>query len=58
MLDAAGHGTFQEDNLHMEVKLRSEDVPEDYDTIAKVADDSLEPKMKITTCSLSGSLVK
>ena len=34
MLDAAGHGTFQKDNLHMEVKLRAEDVPEDYDTIA------------------------
>lgn len=42
-LVAAGHGTFQEDNLHMEVKLRSEDVPEDYDTIAKVAGDSMEP---------------
>lgn len=42
-LVAAGHGTFQEDNLHMEVKLRSEDVPESYDTIAKVAGDSMEP---------------
>ncbi|MBA1350546.1 XRE family transcriptional regulator [Streptococcus oralis] len=42
-LVAAGHGTFQEDNLHMEVKLRSEDVPEEYDTIAKVAGDSMEP---------------
>lgn len=42
-LVAAGHGTLQEDNLHMEVKLRSEDVPEDYDTIAKVAGDSMEP---------------
>ncbi len=42
-LVAAGHGTIQEDNLHMEVKLRSEDVPEDYDTIAKVAGDSMEP---------------
>ena len=42
-LVAAGHGTFQEDNLHMEVKLRSEDVPENYDTIAKVAGDSMEP---------------
>ena len=36
-LVAAGHGTFQEDNLHMEVRLRAEDVPESYDTIAKVA---------------------
>lgn len=43
MLDAAEHGTFQEDNLHMKVKLRAEDVPEDYDTIAKVAGDSMEP---------------
>lgn len=45
-LVAAGHGTFQEDNLHMEVKLRSEDVPEDYDTIAKVAGDSMEPMIE------------
>ena len=42
-LVAAGHGTLQEDNLHMEVKLRTEDVPESYDTIAKVAGDSMEP---------------
>ena len=42
-LVAAGRGIFQEDNLHMEVRLRSEDVPEDYDTIAKVAGDSMEP---------------
>lgn len=45
-LVAAGHGTFQEDNLHMEVKLRIEDVPEDYDTIAKVAGDSMEPMIE------------
>lgn len=42
-LVAAGNGTFQEDNLHMEVKLRAQDVPEKYDTIAKVAGDSMEP---------------
>ena len=42
-LVAAGHGTFQEDNLHMEVKLRTKDVPDKYDTIAKVAGDSMEP---------------
>ena len=42
-LVAAGHGTFQEDNLHMEVRVRTEDVPESYDTIAKVAGDSMEP---------------
>ncbi|MGJ0022765.1 MULTISPECIES: S24 family peptidase [Streptococcus] len=42
-LVAAGNGTFQEDNLHMEVRLRVSDVPEEYDTIAKVAGDSMEP---------------
>ncbi|HEO5946336.1 TPA: helix-turn-helix transcriptional regulator [Streptococcus agalactiae] len=42
-LVAAGHGTFQDDNLHMEVRLRADDVPETYDTIAKVAGDSMEP---------------
>lgn len=45
-LVAAGHGTFQEDNLHMEVRLRAEDVPEDYDTIAKVAGNSMEPMIE------------
>lgn len=45
-LVAAGHGTFQEDNLHMEVRLRAGDVPEKYDTIAKVAGDSMEPMIK------------
>ena len=42
-LVAAGRGTFQEDNLHMEVRLRANDVPKKYDTIAKVAGDSMEP---------------
>lgn len=42
-LVAAGRGIFQEDNLHMEVKLRANDVPNEYDTIAKVAGDSMEP---------------
>ncbi|CRU99147.1 helix-turn-helix domain-containing protein [Streptococcus equi] len=42
-LVAAGNGTFQEDNLHMEVRLRASDVPNEYDTIAKVAGDSMEP---------------
>ena len=45
-LVAAGHGTFQEDNHHMEVRLRAEDVPEDYGTIAKVAGDSMEPMIE------------
>lgn len=42
-LVAAGPGTFQEDNLHMEVRLRASEVPKEYDTIAKVAGDSMEP---------------
>ena len=42
-LVAAGRGILQDDNLHMEVRLRAEDVPEKYDTIAKVAGDSMEP---------------
>lgn len=42
-LVAAGRGVFQCDNLYMEVKLRADDVPEEYDTIAKVAGDSMEP---------------
>ncbi|HER6148902.1 TPA: helix-turn-helix transcriptional regulator [Streptococcus pyogenes] len=42
-LVAAGLGAYQEDNLHMKVKLRSDDVPDEYDTIAKVAGDSMEP---------------
>lgn len=42
-LVAAGRGIFQEDNLHMEVRLRANDVPNEYDTIAKVAGDSMEP---------------
>lgn len=42
-LVAAGRGIFQDDNLHMEVRLRANDVPSEYDTIAKVAGDSMEP---------------
>lgn len=42
-LVAAGRGVFQDDNLHMEVRLRANDVPDEYDTIAKVAGDSMEP---------------
>ncbi|EGL49134.1 helix-turn-helix domain-containing protein [Streptococcus dysgalactiae] len=43
---AAGHGAFQEDNLHMEVRLRASKVPENYDTIATVVGDSMEPLIK------------
>ena len=42
-LVAAGHGAYQEDNLHMEVSLLADEVPDSYDTIAKVAGDSMEP---------------
>lgn len=42
-LVAAGRGVFQEDNLYMEVRLKASDVPDEYDTIAKVAGDSMEP---------------
>ena len=45
-LVAAGRGVFQNDNLYMEVKLKAEDVPEEYDTIAKVAGDSMKPLIK------------
>lgn len=47
-LVSAGQGVFQDDNLHMEVSLRVDDIPEKgkYDTIAKVAGDSMEPMIK------------
>lgn len=47
-LVSAGQGVFQDDNLHMEVKLRVDNIPEKdkYDTIAKVAGDSMEPLIK------------
>lgn len=40
---AAGLGSYQEENLHMEVKLLEEKVPDRYDTIAQVVGDSMEP---------------
>lgn len=40
---AAGLGSYQEENLHMEVQLLEEEVPEKYDTIAQVVGDSMEP---------------
>lgn len=40
---AAGHGAFQEEDLNMRVKLLASKVPDDYDTIAKVVGDSMEP---------------
>lgn len=40
---AAGLGSYQEENLHMEVELLEEEVPEKYDTIAQVVGDSMEP---------------
>lgn len=40
---AAGNGTYQEDNLHMEVSLIEDEIPEKFDTIAQVVGDSMEP---------------
>lgn len=42
---AAGDGTYQEDNLHMEVNLIEDEVPVKYDTIAQVVGDSMEPQI-------------
>lgn len=40
---AAGNGTYQEDNLHMEVSLIEDEIPEKFDTIAQVVGDSMKP---------------
>lgn len=40
---AAGDGIYQDENLHMEVHLDASKVPDEYDTIAKVAGNSMEP---------------
>ncbi len=45
-LVSAGHGAYQEDNLHMEVQLKANKIPDKYDTIAKVAGNSMEPLIK------------
>ncbi|HEM3511904.1 TPA: helix-turn-helix transcriptional regulator [Streptococcus suis] len=43
---AAGLGSYQEENLHMEVELLEEAVPDKYDTIAQVVGDSMEPLIR------------
>lgn len=43
---AAGLGSYQEENLHMEVSLLEDEIPDDYDTIAQVVGDSMEPLIK------------
>nr|DAR84184.1 MAG TPA: Repressor protein CI [Caudoviricetes sp.] len=43
---AAGLGSYQEENLHMEVNLIEDEVPEKYDTIAQVVGDSMEPLIR------------
>lgn len=43
---AAGLGSYQEENLHMEVNLIEDKVPEKYDTIAQVVGDSMEPLIR------------
>lgn len=40
---SAGPGSYQEDDLYMEVKLPASEVPDQYDTIAKVVGDSMKP---------------
>ncbi|HEM3474023.1 TPA: helix-turn-helix transcriptional regulator [Streptococcus suis] len=43
---AAGLGSYQEENLHMEVELLEEAVPDKYDTIAQVVGDSMQPMIE------------
>lgn len=43
---AAGLGSYQEENLHMEVHLLETEIPDKYDTIAQVVGDSMEPLIK------------
>lgn len=43
---AAGLGSYQEENLHMEVNLIEDEVPDKYDTIAQVVGDSMEPLIR------------
>ena len=43
---AAGLGSYQEENLHMEVHLLESEIPDKYDTIAQVVGDSMEPLIK------------
>lgn len=43
---SAGSGSMQDDDLDMEVSFYEDDIPDDYDAIAYVVGNSMEPKIK------------
>ena len=43
---SAGSGSIQDDDLDMEVSFYEDEIPDDYDTIAYVVGNSMEPKIK------------
>lgn len=43
---SAGSGTMQDDDLDMEVSFYEDEIPDDYDAIAYVVGNSMEPKIK------------
>lgn len=43
---SAGSGSMQDDDLDMEVSFYEDEIPEDYDAIAYVVGNSMEPKIK------------
>ena len=43
---SAGSGSMQDDDLDMEVSFHEDEIPDDYDAIAYVVGNSMEPKIK------------
>ncbi len=43
---SAGSGSIQDDDLYMEVSFYEDEIPDDYDAIAYVVGNSMEPKIK------------
>ena len=43
---SAGSGSMQEDDLDMEISFYEDEIPDDYDAIAYVVGNSMEPKIK------------
>ncbi|MBZ4247794.1 S24 family peptidase, partial [Streptococcus pneumoniae] len=43
---SAGSGSIQDDDLDMEVSFYEDEIPDDYDAIAYVVGNSMEPKIK------------
>ena len=43
---SAGSGSIQDDDLNMEVSFYEDEIPDDYDAIAYVVGNSMEPKIK------------